>query len=207
MLMWSSQTGESCIVLHSLTSHLPETVRPMADLKFLCLRCELPTIQLAISVFLCTTHHSASPVPCKQTFYTASVCRLPEGEEEEQQRGGRREGWENKASIVVSPAGPGRAELVGASYVMWLAGPTFLFRAAAHTNPYWGTSPSLEEGVGTEGELWGNQRRRCDYKNFSLSSAPNLTHRYLSSWLLCSDITQYSVLLKEVTLAIQQASV
>lgn len=51
-------------------------------------------------------------------FYTASVCSLPEGEEEEEQRGGRREGWENKASIVVSPAGPGRAALAGASYVM-----------------------------------------------------------------------------------------
>lgn len=85
------------------------------------------------------------------SFYTASVCRLPEEEEEEQQRGGRREGWENKASIVVSPAGPGRAELAGASYVIWLAGPTFLFRAAAHTNPHWGTSPALEKGV--EGAL------------------------------------------------------
>lgn len=122
------------------------------------------------------------------SFYTTSVCSLPEGEEEEQQRGGRREGWENKASIVVSPAGPGRAALAEVSYVMWLAGPTSLFRAAAHTNPHWRTSPALEAEE-IEGKLWGNQWRRCDYKNFSLSSAPNRTHRHFPSQLLCWKIT------------------
>lgn len=155
---------QQCIALHSLTSHLPETVQPIADLKFLCLRCELPAIQLAISAFLCTPQPQCLACSLQtDSFYMASVCSLPEGEEEEQQqRGGRREGWENKASIVVSPAGPGRAALAGASYVMWLAGPTFLFRAAAHTNPHWGTSPALEEEEEISEELWGNQWRKCD---------------------------------------------
>lgn len=96
----------------------------------------------------------------------------------------KREGWENKASMVLSPAGPCRAAVAGASYVMWLAGPTSLFRAAAHTNPHWGTSPALEKEEEIEGELWGSQWRRCDYKNFSLSSAPNRTPRHLLSQLL-----------------------
>lgn len=55
------------------------------------------------------------------SFYTAWVCsRLEEGR-------GRREGVENKAPIVVSAAGKGRATLTGASYVMGLAGPTSPF--------------------------------------------------------------------------------
>lgn len=118
------------------------------------------------------------------SFYTASVCSLPVGEDEEEQRGGRREGWENKASIVVSPAGPGRAALAGASYVMWLAGPTSLFRAAAHNNPHWGTSPALEEEEEIEGELQGggSQWRRCDYRDVSLGvDTPNRKHRQLPS--------------------------
>ena len=111
------------------------------------------------------------------SFYTASVCSLLKGEEEEQQRGGRREGWENKASIVVSPARPARAALAGATgYVMPLAGPTSLFWAAAHTNPHWGTSPALEGGEGIEGELWENQWRRCDNNNFCFLSATNRKH-------------------------------
>lgn len=65
----------------------------------------------------------------------------------------KREGWENKASMVLSPAGPCRAAVAGASYVMWLAGPTSLFRAAAHTNPHWGTSPALEKEEEIEGEF------------------------------------------------------
>lgn len=118
------------------------------------------------------------------SFYPASVCSLPEGDEEEQQRGGRREGWENKASIVVSPAGPGRAALAGASYVMWLAGPTSLFRAATHTNPYWGTSPAQEETEKTDREQRGNQWRKCDYKNLSLSSVLNTQAPPLTTLLL-----------------------
>lgn len=55
------------------------------------------------------------------SFYTAWVCsRLEEGR-------GRREGVENKAPIVVSAAGKGRATLAGACYVMGLAGPTSPF--------------------------------------------------------------------------------
>lgn len=148
----------------------------MANLKFLCIRCELPAIQLAIRAFRRTLCHSTSPVPCKQTpsirHQYAACLRGRRSSSRGEEEG---EGWENKASIVVSPAGPGWAALAGASYVMWLAGPTSLFRAAAHTNPHWGTSPALEKEEETEGELWENQWRRCDYKNFSLLSAPNQT--------------------------------
>lgn len=190
MLMWNLWAGSNtqyCFPLLPISLKLYDLWQTS---KFLCLRCELPAIQLAISVFCHTPCHSASPVPCKQTpSIRHQYAACPVGEEEEQQRGGRREGWENKASIVVSPAGPGRAALAGASYVMWLAGPTSLFRAAAHTNPHWGTSPALEEEEETEGELWGNQWRRCDYKNFNVSSAPNRTHRHLPSQLHCWKIT------------------
>lgn len=155
------------------------------------MKSKLPAIQPAIRAFRCTPYHSTLPVPCKQTpsighQYAACLWRRrrsSRGEEEGK-------GWENKASIVVSPAGPGRAALAGASYVMWLAGPTSLFRAAAHTNPHWGTSPALEEEEETEGELRQNQWRRCYYKNFSLLSAPNRTHRHLPSQLLCWKTTQ-----------------
>lgn len=102
---------------------------------------------------------------------------------------GKREGWENKAFMVVAPARPGRAAVAGASYVMWLAGPTSQFRSAAHTNPSWGTNPALEEKEEIEVELWGKAVEVWDYKNFSLSSAPNRTHRHLPSELHCWKIT------------------
>lgn len=148
----------------------------MVDLEFLYLRSKIHVIQVAISTFLSTLWHSTSPVPFKQTpsiQYQYAACRRGRRRRREKKKKKR----ENKASTVVSPAGPGRAALAGASYVMWLAGPTSLFRAAAHTNPYWGTSPALEEGGDRGGAERGNQWRRCDYKTFSLSSLLNRTQR------------------------------
>lgn len=82
---------------------------------------------------------------------------------------GRKKGRLGKQSLYsrLSPARPGRAALAGASYVMWLAGPTSLFRAAAHTNPHWGTSPALEEEEEeTEGELWGERWKKVWLQEF-----------------------------------------
>lgn len=57
---WSGTTGQVKQTGAWLWAPPPETVWPMADLKFLCLRCELSAIQVAISVVstLCAT------VPC-----------------------------------------------------------------------------------------------------------------------------------------------
>lgn len=131
-----------------------------------------PAIYLAIRTFWCTSCNSTFPVPDTQTpslrHQYAACLRGRRSSSRGEEEG---KGWENKASIVVSPAGPGQAAQPGASYVMWLARPTSLFRAAAHSNPYWGTSPSFE--METEWELWENQERRCE--NFSFSSAQNHT--------------------------------
>lgn len=129
-------------------------------------------IHLAIRTFQCTSYHSTFPVPYTQTpslrHQYAACLRGRRSSSRGEEEG---KGWENKASIVVSPAGPGQAAQPGASYVMWLARPTSLFRAAAHSNPYWRTSPSFE--METEGELWENRERRCE--NFSFSYAQNHT--------------------------------
>lgn len=72
-----------------------------------------------------------------------------------------------------------RAALAGASYVMWLAGPTSLFTALLHT-----LIPTEEQALlwrkkRREGEQIANQQRKCDYKSFSLSSAPHPIHWHL----------------------------
>lgn len=139
-----------------------------------------PAIYLAIRTFWCTSCNSTFPVPYTQTpslrHQYAACLRGRRSSSRGEEEG---KGWENKASIVVSPAGPGQAAQPGASYVMWLARPTSLFRAAAHSNPYWGTSPSFE--METEWELWENRERRCE--NFSFSSAQNHTCTSFSAHL------------------------
>lgn len=196
MLMWPTPDRQSQLVLHSLASQSPWNCAtygtPLIPLHKMWAPCH------SARYFAALHTHSTLPVPCKQTpSIQHQYAPCLRGRRRSSSSRGEEEGkgWENKASIVVSPAGPGRAALAGASYVMWLAGPTSLFRAAAHTNPHRGTSPALEREEETEGELWENQWWRCDYKNFSLSSAPNRTYRDLPSQLLCWKITRVPALL------------
>lgn len=151
LLKWTLTFGETVLVpLTCCEAHCVVPSMKADDLRKASNSCASDVRSLPFSMLLaCFSALAPQWRACSlhtDSFYTVWVCRqLEEGR-------GRREGVENKAPIVVSAAGKGRATLAGASYVMGLAGPTSPFglkpekkRAAEETH-------TTTDGQG--GQVW-----------------------------------------------------